>query len=175
MGDAELVRRVLAGEAEVFGILVERYRAQFGRYATALLGGDTDEAADALQEAFIKAYDSLASCRQPDKFKAWVFRIVTNQCHNARRRRRLHVPLETISNPASEAADEKLSRGEIKTAIGAALEGLTEEQRIAFVMKHIEGRSYAEMAELLNVGQDALKMRVHRARDEMKRRLEGVV
>ncbi len=72
-------------------------------------------------------------------------------------------------------ADERLSRGEIKTAIGAALEALTEEQRIAFVMKHIEGRSYAEMAELLNVGQDALKMRVHRARDEMKRRLEGVV
>jgi RNA polymerase sigma-70 factor (ECF subfamily) len=85
------------------------------------------------------------------------------------------VPLEKISNPANEATDEKLNRGEIQTAIGTALEALTEEQRIAFVMKHIDGRSYAEMAELLNVGQDALKMRVHRARDEMKRRLEGVV
>jgi len=175
MGDGELVRRVLAGEAELYRVLVERYRAEFGRYATALLGGDADEAADALQEAFIKAYDSLASCRQPDKFKAWVFRIVTNQCHNTRRRRRPHLPLETISNPASETADESLNTGEIKTAIGAALEALTEEQRIAFVMKHIEGRSYDEMSELLNVGQDALKMRVHRARDEMKRRLEGVV
>jgi len=175
MSDAELVRRVLAGEVELYRVLVERYRAEFGRYATALLGGDVDEAADALQEAFIKAYDSLASCRQPDKFKAWVFRIVTNQCHNARRRRRLHVRLETIANPASETADEGLDRGEIKKAVGAALEALTEEQRIAFVMKHIEGRSYAEMADLLNVGQDALKMRVHRARDEMKRRLEGVV
>ncbi len=88
MSDAELVRRVLAGEVELYRVLVERYRAEFGRYATALLGGDVDEAADALQEAFIKAYDSLASCRQPDKFKAWVFRIVTNQCHNARRHRR---------------------------------------------------------------------------------------
>ena len=175
MSDAELVRRVLAGEVQFFRVLVERYRKEFGRYASSMLGGDGDEAADALQEAFIRAYDSLATCREPDKFKAWVFRIVTNQCHNARRRHRPHLSLDRVSNPASEGADEELGRKEIKAAIGTALEALTPEQRTAFVMKHIEGRSYAEMAELLNVGQDALKMRVHRARDEMKRRLEGVV
>ena len=175
MSDAELVRRVLAGEVELFRVLVGRYRKEFGRYASSMLGGDVDEAADALQEAFIRAYDSLATCREPDKFKAWVFRIVTNQCHNARRRRRPHLSLDGIPNRASDRADEELGRKEIKVAIGTALEALTPEQRTAFVMKHIEGRSYAEMSELLNVGQDALKMRVHRARDEMKRRLEGVI
>ena len=174
MGDAEVVERVLAGEVGLYRLLVERYRSEFGRYATAMLGGDVDEAADVLQEAFIRAYDALASCREPDKFKAWVFRIVTNQCHNARRRRVL-VPLERVANPAPEGPDEMLDRAEIRTAVGAALTELTEEQRVAFVMKHIEGRSYAEMAELLDVGEDALKMRVHRARDAMKRLLEGVI
>jgi RNA polymerase sigma-70 factor (ECF subfamily) len=175
MSDAELVRRVLAGEVELYRVLVERYRREFGRYASSMLGGDGDEAADALQEAFIRAYDSLATCREPDKFKAWVFRIVTNQCHNANRRRRRHLALDRVTNPAHGGADEELGRKEIRAVIGAALEELTPEQRTAFVMKHIEGRSYAEMAELLNVGEDALKMRVHRARDQMKRRLEGIV
>lgn len=175
MSDAELVQRVLEGEVEVFRVLVERYRKEFGRYASAMLGGDSDEAADALQEAFIRAYDSLATCRDPAKFKAWMFRIVTNQCHNARRRRRPHLSLDRVPNPGGESADTELGRKEMKAAIGAALEQLTGEQRTAFVLKHLEGRSYAEMAEMLNVGEDALKMRVHRARDQMKRLLEGVV
>jgi RNA polymerase sigma-70 factor (ECF subfamily) len=175
VSDAELVRRVLEGEVELFRILVERYRREFGRYAAAMLGGDADEAADALQEAFIRAYDALGTCREPAKFKAWVFRIVTNQCHNARRRRRPHLSLDRVPNPAGERADTELSRKDVTAAIEAALEELTAEQRTAFVMKHIEGRSYAEMAEMLNVGEDALKMRVHRARNQLKQRLEGVV
>jgi len=60
--DGDIVRRVLEGEVELFGVLVERYRAEFARYATALVG-DPDRASDAMQEAFIRAYRSLASCR----------------------------------------------------------------------------------------------------------------
>ena len=56
-----------------------------------------------------------------------------------------------------------------------ALEALTEEQREAFVLKHVDGRSYAEIAEMLGVGEDALKMRVYRARDELKKRLEELL
>jgi RNA polymerase sigma-70 factor (ECF subfamily) len=52
---------------------------------------------------------------------------------------------------------------------------LTEEQREAFILKHVEGRSYAEIAEMLAVGEDALKMRVYRARDELKKRLEELL
>jgi len=172
LSDAELVSRVLAGDVDVYRLLVERYRLEFARYATAMLGGDTDDAADALQEAFIRAFDSLASCRDPSKFKAWLFRIVSNQCHNWRRRRRNHLPLERIAGEANEAADEDLHNQEIRQTIEAALNDLTDEQREAFVMKHVEGRSYSEMSELLGVGEDALKMRVYRARDELKERLE---
>ncbi len=172
--DAVLVHRILAGQVEQFEVLVERYRTEFGRYATAMLGGDVDDAADALQDAFIRAYRSLASCRDPERFKAWLFRIVSNQCHNTRRARRGHVSLDRIEEPEDRAATKRVDNTEIGQAIEDALNELTAEQREAFVLKHVEGYSYAEMANLLEVGEDALKMRVHRARDELRRKLEGL-
>ena len=169
-----LVRRILEGQVELYQVLVERYREEFGRYATAMLGGDVDDAADALQEAFIRAYRSLASCRDPERFKAWLFRIVSNQCHNARRARHKHASLDRIEEPEDRAATKRVDNSEIGQTIEEALNELTAEQREAFVLKHVEGYSYTEMAGLLEVGEDALKMRVHRARDELRRKLEGL-
>ena len=157
-------------------MLVERYRLEFGRYAAAMLDGDRDDAADALQEAFIRAYDSLASCRDPDRFKAWMFRIVSNQCHNVRKRRRGHLSLERAADRGEEPAGKADSeRSEIGEVLELAMKTLTEEQREAFILKHVDGRSYAEIAEMLAVGEDALKMRVYRARDELKKRLEELL
>jgi RNA polymerase sigma-70 factor (ECF subfamily) len=173
LSDATLVRRILAGETDLYGILVERYRHEFGRYATGMLGGSTDDAADALQDAFIRAFDSLSSLGEPERFKAWLFRIVSNQCHNVRKRNRPHLSLDGIEDPPDTLADQALANREMGRLIGEAIEQLAPEQRQAFVLKHVEGRSYAEMSDLLGVGRDALKMRVHRARDELKRLLEG--
>jgi RNA polymerase sigma-70 factor, ECF subfamily len=165
--DGTIVHRVLAGDVEQYRVLVERYRAEFGRYAVAAVG-DCDAAQDAMQEAFIRAYDALATCREPNRFGAWFFRILTNQCRNAVARRRDTVPVEVLDPPGTDRADAEVERGELGAALETALERLTPEQREAFVMKHVDGRSYEEMAELLGVGVDALKMRVHRARDAMR-------
>ncbi len=153
--DGVLVERVLAGDVEQYGVLVERYRAEFARYAASLCG-DRDTAADAMQEAFIRAFDSLSTCRDPGRFKAWFFRILTNQCHNARDRQRPRVSLERVAGLAAETRDP-VEGAEIRRAIEEALDALTPEQREAFVLKHVEGRSYAEMAELLDKSEDALK------------------
>jgi RNA polymerase sigma-70 factor (ECF subfamily) len=158
---------VLDGEVEAYRILVERYRQQFGRYAISLLG-DADLAADAVQEAFIRAYDSLATCRDPDRFGAWFFRILTNQCHSARSRRRDTVDVETAALESGDRTDAAVERGELATRLDEAMRQLTQEQREAFVLKYVEERSYEEMAELLGVGADALKMRVHRAREALR-------
>jgi RNA polymerase sigma-70 factor (ECF subfamily) len=171
--DGTIVRRVLDGDVEQYRFLVERYRAQFGRYALAVVG-DRDAAQDAMQEAFIRAFDALASCRKPDRFGAWFFRILANQCRNAVARRRDVVELEAVDPPGGERADEALDRGELAATLEAALARLTPEQREAFVMKHVDGRSYEEMAELLGVGEDALKMRVYRARDTLRTLLGGL-
>ncbi len=169
--DGEIVRRVLDGEVELFGVLVERYRAEFARYAAALVG-DPDRAADAMQEAFIRAYRSLASCRDLKRVKAWFFRILTNQCHDQRTRRRRETPLEGHDQPARGRADAQVLQGELREAIERALDRLTPEQREAFVLRHIDGKSYEEMAAVLGTGVDALKMRVYRARDALRQQLE---
>jgi RNA polymerase sigma-70 factor (ECF subfamily) len=165
--DGAVVRAVLDGETELFGVLIEKYRAEFGRYAAAVMG-DADAAADAMQEAFIRAYEALADCRDPDRFRAWFFRIVANQCRTALARRRPHAELESVPLAAPDRADTALERGELAAMLGRALASLTDEQREAFVLKHVDGRSYEEMSALLGVGVDALKMRVHRARDALR-------
>lgn len=172
LADGDIVAQVLAGDVESYRVLVERYRNEFGRYAVALVG-DSDSADDALQEAFIRAYQSLHSCRDPQRFKHWFFRILTNQCHNARARRRLE-SLDQHDAPARERADRPVEQDEIRRAIEVALSELTTEQREAFVMKHVDGRSYEEIAELLGAGVDALKMRVYRAREVLRKRLDGM-
>lgn len=174
LSDGEAVACVLGGDVECYAVLVERYRKAFGRYATAVCG-DPDLAADAMQEAFIRAYDGLAGCREPERFGAWFFRILTNQCRNHRSRRRAHLPLETIRAVAPDRADDGVGAAETRMAIAAALESLPPEHREAFVLRHVDDRSYAEMAELLGEREDTLRMRVHRARAAVRQRLEGVL
>lgn len=170
LSDGTVVRQVLDGDIEQYRVLVERYREQFGKYAVALVG-DADVAADAMQEAFIRAYRSLGTCRDPDRFGAWFHRILTNQCHDARKRASNPGSIEHYDPPADDRTERAAEQQELGEAIGAALEKLTPEQREAFVMKHVDGHSYEEMAELTGVGVDALKMRVHRARDALREML----
>ncbi|MDH5197160.1 MAG: RNA polymerase sigma factor [Gemmatimonadota bacterium] len=169
--DAAVVQRVLQGEVEAFGMLVTRYRTMFGRFAVAQCG-DADLAEDAMQEAFIRAYDGLATCAQPERFGAWFFRILRNQCHNHRTRRRAHVALDAVVTVAPTRTEDRAERGELRARIETALEHLSADQREAFVMHHVEGRSYAEMASLLGAREDRLRMRVHRARDAVRQELE---
>lgn len=172
--DGDVVARVLSGDSESYAVLVERYRTVFGRYAVAVCG-DADLAADAMQEAFIRAYDRLAWCREPARFGAWFFRILTNQCRNHRGRRRVHDPLETVRAVAPQRTDEGVEAAEVRAAIAAALDALSPKQREAFALRHLDGRSYADMAVLLGEREDTLRMRVHRARETVRQRLEGVL
>lgn len=172
--DEILVESVLDGDVNAFGVLVERYRIEFRRYAVSLCG-DGDLAADAIQESFVRAFKNLRACREPARFKAWFFRILTNQCHNLRKRRRQYVSIETVERAADEGADDRLNRGELRRAIDRALDALKPDLREAFIMRHIEGREYAEMASLFDTSEAALRMRVHRARDELRNLLDGLL
>jgi len=165
--DGAIVRAVLAGDEDLFGVLVQRCRSEFGRYAVAMLG-DSDAASDAMQEACIRAWRSLADCRDPDRFRAWFYRILANQCRTMLGRRRPQSDVDELEIAAKERPDRDLERQELADRLADALERLTPEQREAFVLKHVDGRSYEEMESLLGVGVDALKMRVYRARDALR-------
>jgi RNA polymerase sigma-70 factor (ECF subfamily) len=169
--DQAVIDRVLAGERDAFGILIERYSDPLYRHAYGMTGS-ADVAEDILQVSFIKAFHHLGEVR--GRFDAWVFRIVANGCKDwLKNIRRTHLSYEEDDQPSGyETPDEELDRGEIRRDLDRALAALPSSLREAFVMKHVEGRSYEEMAELLDTTVGALKMRVHRAREALQKLLE---
>lgn len=176
LSDAEIIRAVLAGRAEDFAELVRRHRDSQFRFAFRMLA-DRDDAEDVLQSAFVRAYRSLASCREPDRFGAWLRRIVVNECRTlgaARGRRELRLVRDegVLERLESESAAEEtgLDLEEVRRALGR----LTPDLREAFLLKHVEDHSYEEMVEITGAGLSALKMRVKRACEQLREQLEGV-
>lgn len=173
--DGDVVRRCLGGDTEIFAILVRRYQDVLFRHARGMLGAD-DDAADVVQQAFIRGYHKLRSCREPERVGGWLFRICANICRDhLKDPRRQNRPLDHVA-PVEEAGDgpeEELELSRLGDAIEEALSALPEDQREAFLLKHVEGRSYQEMSELLGASVPALKMRVHRAREELTVLLEA--
>ena len=169
--DQAVIDRVLAGDRDAFGILIERYSDPLYRHAYGMTGS-ADVAEDILQVSFIKAFHHLGEVR--GRFDAWVFRIVANGCKDwLKNIRRTHLSYEEDDQPSGyETPDEELDRGEIRRDLDGALAALPSSLREAFVMKHVEGRSYEEMADLLDTTVGALKMRVHRAREALQKLLE---
>ena len=167
--DGELVRAVLSGDDRAYRPLVRRYKDVLYRYAERMTGRP-DDATDIVQKAFIKGYRNLEACRDPEKVGGWLFRITVNLCKDhLKSRHRRDVPLDTVTGLADDSAAETAAeRAELREEIYRALQQLSLEQREAFVLKHVEGWSYEEMSEKLNVSVSALKMRVHRARDELQ-------
>jgi RNA polymerase sigma factor (sigma-70 family) len=169
--DGAVVRAVLAGDTERYAELVARYRDRYARYAARMLGS-ADAAEDAVQDAFVRAYNQLAQCRDPDKFVGWFFLILRNRCFAERRRSRDVVPLEAAGSiVAAERPDGTMETAERRRALQLALLELTPEQREVFVLKHVEGLSYGEIAERLGTSVPSLKMRMHRAYDRLREQL----
>jgi RNA polymerase sigma-70 factor (ECF subfamily) len=161
--DAELVERVRQGDRDAYAALMVRYRLRFGRYAYHLLGNESD-AEEALQDAFFRAYRAIDRCREPERFGAWLFRILVNCCRTAAARRRREAarqaPLDAAERIGlAHPTESAVSQEEIHQALAV----LVPEQREAFLLKYVEDLSYEEMVELTGAGESALKMRVKRA------------
>ena len=169
--DQQIITSVLAGDRDAFSVLIHRYSDPLYRHAMGMTGSP-DVAEDILQQSFIKAYNHLGEVR--GRFDAWLFRIVANGCKDwLKNSRRAHVSYEEDDQPSPYATpDEDLDRSELRTDLDGALAKLNASLREAFVMKHVEGRSYEEMADLLETTVGALKMRVHRAREALQALLE---
>ncbi len=172
--DAALVSRVVAGDVNAYALLVARYRDRLARYALRMLGDPLD-AEEALQDAFVRAYRSLARCENPERFDAWLFSILVNRCRTAGARRsrleRTFVHDEVLLLEATrdgELASLAVEREVWRTEIARALAQLDAGQREAFLLKHVEDLGYEEMAALTGVGVSALKMRVKRACDRLR-------
>jgi len=166
--DAALVRRVLDGDSDAFGGLVARHKQRGIRLATAMLG-DAADAEEALQDAFVRAYRSLRSCREPARFEAWFLRILVNRCRTRGSRRSRQAGVFVHDESALERAAARPDGDPAwREEIDRALARLDVLHREAFLLKHVEGLEYEEMARLTGAGIPALKMRVKRACDRLR-------
>ena len=162
-----LVRRVLAGETQLYAVLVERYRDRLGRYAVRMLG-ELADAEDVVQETFVRGYRSLARC-QPERFRFWLFGILVNRCrtHAAQRARRQNVVVSNEFLVADAAAPTVEDQHEWRRMIAAALAQLPADQREALILVGASGFSYEEAADICECAVGTIKSRVSRARTRL--------
>ncbi len=176
--DAEVVRRVKRGDRDAYRVLIHRYQDALYRSALSLVN-DRDVAADMVQTAFVNGYSRLKELKDDASFGGWVYRGCVNACRDyLKSRRRRDIPLDDADAPAlmsRDRTDAAVETAELRRSLDDALATLPDEYREAFVLKHVDERSYDEMSEILSASIPALKMRVHRAREALKTALEGVL
>lgn len=180
--DNQLVRRVLAGEPAYFEILVHRHSHRVYRAARAVLADD-EEAADVVQETFVRAYRKLGQFAGHAKFSTWLTKIGVYEARARRRKSRARaVKTRELAhpNPGNEpdtAPDPE--RGalvrEVKALLEAAIEDLPDHYRTVFMMRVVEEASTAETAEVLNLSRDVVKTRLLRARALLREKLHAAV
>lgn len=163
--DGTLVARVRAGDVEAFSGLVRRHQLDLYRYARGM-GLDHDAAQDGVQDALVSAFERLDQCREPDHFRPWLLRIVRNRCLDQRKSERRHaarIELVGRETDPTVAPHEDLHR-----TLADAFAALPDAMREAFLLKHDQGYAYEEIAELTGASVSAVKMRVHRAREQLR-------
>ena len=179
--DAALVERCRAGDLTAFEPLVEKYRQRVWRLAYNVLR-DREEAWDVAQEAFVKAYQALPSFRGQSAFYTWLYRIAMNVAADRGRARGAQgrafgterVPEEDWErvlpdqDPGDESPDAAAARTEERAKIMKALDTLSEDHRRIVMLSDLEGLSYREIAETLDIPMGTVMSRLHNARKRLR-------
>jgi RNA polymerase sigma-70 factor, ECF subfamily len=163
--DGVWVARCLRGEPAAFEPIVRRYQRVLFSVAHRMLG-NYEDALDATQNAFVRAYDGLDSYDPSRRFFSWIYRITVNECLNFRRARRETEPLP--EDASLEPGPMQLAEAAEESArIDSALVRLSEEHRLVVVLRHFAELSYAEIADALGVPEKTVKSRLFEARQRL--------
>jgi RNA polymerase sigma factor (sigma-70 family) len=183
MDEAGLIAAAQQGKVDAFNELVLSYQQQVYNLAYRIMG-DPASAADATQDAFISAYQSIGRFRG-GSFKSYLMRIVSNRCYDELRRHRRRPatsfedlgPADEEINPAlingHEGPEEYVERREMAHVIQVGIETLPPDQRITLVLSDVQGMSYQEIAEVMQVPAGTVKSRLARARDKLRDYLQS--
>lgn len=173
--DEQIVKLVLAGQAELYELLMRRYNQRLFRATRAILK-DEAEAEDVMQDAYVRAYANLSGFRGESSFATWLTRIAVHEALARAKRRGLVESIEErdeisasprISNPERVTAER-----ELKAALETLVDALPLSYRSAFVLRYVEGLSVKETAQCLEISEEATKMRALRARALLRRYLK---
>ena len=184
--DAELVKRVQAGDSGAFDILVLRYQHKVinlvGRFVS-----DHAECQDIAQDAFIKAFRAIGSFRGDSQFYTWLYRIAANTAKNflasrARKSPAYSVDVEDAEHFEGESGlkeytnpENMLLTGEIEATVFSAIEKLPEDLKSAITLREIDGLSYEEIANVMDCPIGTVRSRIFRARDVIDKELRPLL
>jgi RNA polymerase sigma-70 factor (ECF subfamily) len=174
LSDAELMARVREGDREAFADLVDRHKDAVVAYL-ARLTADRDHAEDLAQEAFLRLFRAAEDYEEQGFLRAFLFRIATNLVRSEERRAQRHrllMPFFPREEHAEPAAASGLLRQELHREVAAALAKLALRYRVPLVLHEIEGWTYVDIAQELGCREGTVKSRVHRGRQQLKKRLE---
>lgn len=189
--EIELARELAAGKLEAFDQFVEAFHARLFQYAL-MVCGHREDAEEVAQETLLKVFENFDQLRQPERVRAWVFRIARNACL-MKRRRSVFAPAQELSldellptgSPGhdgerkleiadwSRLPDAELLRSELRTALEQAIQSLPDIYKTVLLLRDVEELSTEEAAEILGVSQDVVKTRLHRARLAVRQKLDA--
>ena len=185
MTEQELVALAKQGDQDAFAKLVEANQNKI--YSLALrMTGNPEDGADLAQEAFLKAWRSLPTFQEESSFSTWLYRLTSNLCIDfLRKEKRRKAAVTTISLDDDEdeslpvevpdqrfTPETEVERRELRTAMSRALKVMSEEHRQILILREVEGLSYSEIAELLNLEEGTVKSRIARARISLRNILQ---
>lgn len=181
MDDKTIIEQVLSGDNDAFGLLVEEYQTRIYNLCLRMCG-DPDDAFDLSQETFVRAWKALAGFQFESAFSTWLFRLCSNICLDYLRakKRRAAVSLtmtdedgETqldLPDPA-KGPEEQLLAAEDREALIKALNSLPADQRQIITLRAINGLSYTEIAQVMQLQEGTVKSRLSRARTNLRNKL----
>jgi len=182
MDEREIIERVLAGDNDAFGLLVEAYQTRVYNLALRLCG-NRDDAFDLAQESFFRAWRSLSGFQFESSFSTWLFRLCSNICLDWLRakKRRPTVSMSTVDDEGEESQlelpdpgkspEELLLAAEEREALARAMNQLPVEYREILTLRAIHDLSYTEIAEILKIKEGTVKSRLSRARLALRNKL----
>jgi RNA polymerase sigma-70 factor, ECF subfamily len=183
--DAAVVAQVLAGDREAFGELVQRHSRSIFRVAFRMTGNEED-AEEVVQETFLRAYKRLDKFESRSAFSTWVYRIAVNCSIDLREKKQPGSSLQISEEPEPGEKEVQLASdkpspeqwvfsAQVKEKIDTAMSLLTATERTAFVLRHMEGKSIHEIADVLGIRPNSTKNSIFRAVKKMRRALEPVM
>ncbi len=171
--DGELVAMTLGGNPEAFATLVERYDRAVYHLAYRTLH-NVEEARDATQEAFFKAYRSLRTFKQGAKFSTWIFAIAYHACCDrlSRNKRYSNEEMPERADPGPGPERQAIALDEARR-LRAAIDALPEKYRTVITLYHLQGKQYEEIAEVLGLPMGTVKTHLFRAKEQLRKLLSA--
>ncbi len=173
MRDEEVVQRVLAGEIDLYELIMRRYNQRLYRVVRSILGND-GEVESVMQDAYVSAFTHLDQFAGRSKFSTWLTKIAVHEALSRKKRQNRYVDLDSIAESDKERSDmlaskeknpeERLLDMELEAILEHSVEALPELYRSVFVMRDVEGLDTAETADSLGITEENVKTRLHRAR-----------